>query len=192
MITVDNLCVSYDGRPVLRDLSFSVAPGEHVALMGPSGCGKSTLAHALLGLLAPDAGTIRVEGTVACVFQDLRLLPWCTALENIRAVLLRGESQWAALCLERVGLAQAANRYPAELSGGMLQRLALARALAVRADILLLDEPFRALDETTRAHMLSLVKEAAAEQTLLLITHAPEEAEALTHRTIRVNGDSSR
>ena len=149
MIEVHDLTVTYDGRDVLHKVTLTVPDGTHIALMGPSGCGKTTLLRVLAGLRAPDGGSVRVSpGRIACVFQEPRLLPWRTAAENVNAVLSdRAQTMpQARAWLERLELGAAAEQYPAALSGGMQQRVAIARALAYDAPVLLLDEPFRALD----------------------------------------------
>ena len=150
--------------------------------MGPSGCGKTTLLRVLAGLQAPDAGTVRVEpGRMACVFQEPRLLPWRTAAENVNAVLSdRAQTMPQALIwLERLELADARDQYPAALSGGMQQRVAIARALAYDAPVLLLDEPFRALDAALRARVIACIAAETQGRTLVLATHDPADADAL-------------
>ena len=163
-----------DGRVVaLEDITLDIAPGEFVSLVGPSGCGKTTLLRLMNGLLQPDTGTVLVRGEaptpnsdLAMVFQSARLLPWRSVLGNIEFVLaLRGLSRTARRerslgLLGAVGLRDFAEAFPHELSGGMQQRVGLARALAVEPDVLLMDEPFAALDamtrETLRAELLKL------------------------------------
>jgi NitT/TauT family transport system ATP-binding protein len=147
--------------------------------MGPSGCGKTTLLRIALGQLTPTEGT--VENTfrkTAVVFQEPRLLPWRTALENVNLVL--GDSKTtleaAKRHLQQVQLADALQKYPRELSGGMQQRVAMARALAVEGDLLVLDEPFKAMDEALRDQIIALTEKTDA--AILLVTH--EEAEART------------
>ena len=163
-------------------MTLTVPDGGHIALMGPSGCGKTTLLRVLAGLQAPNSGTVRVEpGRMACVFQEPRLLPWRTAAENVNAVLSdRAQTMPQALIwLERLELADARDQYPAALSGGMQQRVAIARALAYDAPVLLLDEPFRALDAALRARVTALIADAAREKTLVLATHDASDADAL-------------
>ena len=182
MIEVRDLTVTYDGRAVLRDVTLTVPDGGHIALMGPSGCGKTTLLRVLAGLQAPDSGTVRVEpGRMACVFQEPRLLPWRTAAENVNAVLSdRAQTMPQALIwLERLELADARDQSPAALSGGMQQRVAIARALAYDAPVLLLDEPFRALDAALRARVTACIAAETQGRTLVLATHDPADADAL-------------
>lgn len=182
MIETRDLTVTYGGRAVLREVDLTVPDGGHIALMGPSGCGKTTLLRVLAGLQAPDSGTVRVEpGRMSCVFQEPRLLPWRTAAENVNAVLSdRAQTMPQALAwLERLELGEAAEQYPAALSGGMQQRVAIARALAYDAPVLLLDEPFRGLDAALRARVTALIADAAADKTLVLATHDAADAAAL-------------
>ena len=160
MIEVHDLTVTYDGRDVLQHVTLTVPDGAHIALMGPSGCGKTTLLRVLAGLRAPDGGSVRVSpGRIACVFQEPRLLPWRTAAENVNAVLSDRTQTMpqARAWLERLELGEAAEQYPAALSGGMQQRVAIARALAYDAPVLLLDEPFRGLDAALRARVIACI-----------------------------------
>ena len=181
MIELKHISLAYGGQAVLRDCSLRVEPGERAALMGPSGCGKTTLLHIAAGLLSPDVGSATVQGSVSCVFQEPALFPWLTALENVNVVLgdspatLPQAEQWLAA----VGLADCAGKYPHQLSGGQKQRVSIARALAYGGDILLLDEPFRGLDEETRQKIAALISKTWAGKTLLLATHDAREAELL-------------
>ena len=181
MIRLHDLSLSFDGRQVLKNCNFRVAPGERVAITGPSGCGKTTLINVIAGLLRPENGSVEIGGTVSYVFQEPALFPWLTALENVNVVLsdsaaTRPEAErW----LEEVGLAAWADKYPRQLSGGQKQRVALCRALAFGGDVLLLDEPLKGLDPETREKTADLIRRAWAEKTLLLVTHDPWEAEAL-------------
>lgn len=183
MIKLHNVSLSYSAQPVLRRCSLSVAKGEHVALMGPSSCGKTTLLRCVAGLQTPDSGEIKTAGRVAYVFQEPRLLPWLTAEENIAVVLEKGTFLPSQL-LRKCALADAAGKYPRELSGGMQQRLAIARALAYDAEILLLDEPLKGLDEALREEMLALIGRYTAGKTLLLATHGRSEAQRLCERVL--------
>ena len=173
---------------VLDACSLRIKRGEHVALMGPSGCGKTTALRIALSLLPPDSGTVRVRTErVAAVFQEPRLLPWLTAVENVALVLsdpvkdLPKARQW----LSRLGIEEAAGQVPAQLSGGMRQRVSLARALATEPELLLLDEPFRALDEALRDDVMQTVREELPRCSILLITHERREAEALGCRILQ-------
>ena len=170
MIALENVRAACGGKPVLERCTLRIAPGEHAALSGPSGCGKTTLLRLVAGLRRPDAGSVRVGGTVAMVFQEPRLFPWLTAERNL-ALVTREAPRW----LEKAGLAGAAGKYPSELSGGMRQRVNICRALAAEADILLLDEPFQGLDAPLRRALAALVAECAAGKTLLLVSHDAED-----------------
>ena len=187
MLEVARIAVSYGEKAVLTDCSLSMDAGDHVALMSPSGCGKTTLLRVVLSLLPPGSGTVHCSAQrIAAVFQEPRLLPWCTAAENIAAVLSGGQkSESEALSwLEKVELADAAGLYPSALSGGMRQRVSLARALAYSPDLLLLDEPFQGLDDTLRLHMTELILSAVPHAAILLATHSEEDAKALGCRIL--------
>ena len=188
-----------EGQPPLLALdrvSFDIAPGEIVAVVGPSGCGKSTLLRILAGLAASSGGGVQFPGQTpfraGVVFQDSRLLPWRSAAGNIRfAMQGRGglpadaEARIAAV-LKLVDLAGFADHLPHELSGGMQQRVALARALVIEPQLLLMDEPFAALDALTRANMQEEVARIVAsdKRTVLLITHDIDEALLLADRVL--------
>jgi len=183
----------------LSDNSLDIARGELLCLIGPSGCGKSTLLNIIGGLLAPTAGAVQVAGKpvrgpmpqdIAFVFQENALFPWNTVMENVRlGMLFQGvpkaeHEPRANKSLEAVGLAEFAHHYPGQLSGGMRQRAALARALSLQTGILLMDEPFGALDEQTRMILgedLSVLL-ARTEKTIVFVTHSLGEAVFLADR----------
>src|SRR6266436_3045445 len=183
----------------LRDTSLDVARGELICLIGPSGCGKSTLLNILGGLIAPTAGSVEVFGKrvtgpmprdIAFVFQENALFPWNTVFENVNlGMLFQGVPRAARegrakRAIEAVGLKDFAQHYPAQLSGGMRQRAALARALSLETGILLMDEPFGALDEQTRMILgedLSVLL-SRAEKTIVFVTHSLGEATFLADR----------
>lgn len=180
MLKLTEVSHSFGDNAVLKDVSLTLAPGQRLALMGPSGKGKTTLLRIVLGLLRPDAGG--VENTfrnTAAVFQEPRLLPWRTAAENVNLVLgdRKDTLSRAMEQLRRLGLEEAGDKYPRELSGGMQQRTALARALAVDGDLLVLDEPFKALDEELRRKVIEEVGKTRA--AILLVTHDETEARML-------------
>ena len=188
MLECRDIRVVFGDRPVLSGCSLNLAPGERVALMGPSGCGKTTLLRVALKLQSPDGGTVQQDFKhVAAVFQEPRLLPWCTAAENINVVLGdRPETMPDALAwLDRMELSAAAGLVPAELSGGMRQRLSLARALAFSPELLVLDEPFKELDAELSARIAALVSSTARSTAILLATHSEDEAVALGCRILR-------
>ncbi|MCC6780981.1 MAG: ABC transporter ATP-binding protein [Hyphomicrobiales bacterium] len=183
----------------LRDISFGVREGEFVTLVGPSGCGKSTLLQILAGLVAPSAGRAVIDGQVmirpvpekvGVMFQDAWLLPWKTALENVefplalRKVAAAERKRRALPLLELVGLASFVHRYPDELSGGQRQRVAIARCLAQEPRVLLMDEPFAALDEQTRTRMGSELLQIWEKSggTVVFVTHGLTEAIYLADR----------
>ncbi|MWB98967.1 ATP-binding cassette domain-containing protein [Agromyces seonyuensis] len=186
-------------RPVLRNVSLEVAAGEILAIVGASGCGKSTLLRIAGGLDLGTSGRTLIDGTpvaefdrrTAVGFQEPRLLPWRSVAANVALGLPRGTPKAAgrervARLLELVGLSDAAERRPREISGGMAQRASLARALARRPGVLLLDEPFGALDALTRLKMQDLLLDVheAAPTTVLLVTHDVDEALQLADRVI--------
>ena len=189
MLDLRDIGVVFGNKTVLRSCSLSVTAGARVALMGPSGCGKTTLLRIALGLQSPDSGTVKnAFSRPAAVFQEPRLLPWRSAIENVNLVLSDGPetADEARAWLKKVELGDAAELFPAELSGGMQQRLSLARALAFGPDLLVLDEPFKGLDEALRSRMLALISSAAAERgAILLATHSEKEAAALGCRVLR-------
>jgi NitT/TauT family transport system ATP-binding protein len=184
-----------NGTQALRDLSFKVSEKEFVSLLGPSGCGKSTALRLAAGLLAPDAGRIEYlhgKPEIGFVFQEPTLMPWADALTNARLPLdlkhlPRGEAEArAAEVLARVGLKGFEHAFPRELSGGMKMRVSIARALAARPQLLLLDEPFAALDEITRNalgdDLLRLWREDGL--TVLFVTHSVSESSYLSERVL--------
>jgi NitT/TauT family transport system ATP-binding protein len=184
-----------NGVDALRGLSFQVKEGEFVSLIGPSGCGKSTALRLIAGLLAPDHGTIRWQGArpeLGFVFQEPTLMPWADALTNARLPLdlkhmARSESEArAARALERLGLKEFLHAYPRQLSGGMKMRVSIARALAAAPRVLLMDEPFAALDEPTRQSLnddlLALSREDGI--TVVFVTHNVMEASYLSDRVL--------
>jgi len=177
------------------EVDLHIAPGEFVALLGPSGCGKSTLLRIIAGLDKPDSGSIQAgpaQRQIGYVFQDAHLLPWRNALRNVALPLElsgvpRAERLTAATqAIERVELADAVARYPAELSGGMRMRVSLARALVTNPSLLLLDEPFAALDEITRQQLDEHLHRLWFERrmTVIFVTHSIMEATFLAQRAV--------
>lgn len=185
MIELCNVTAGYNRQTVLEGCSLKVRPGEHVAVMGPSGSGKTTLLRLISGTLAPQSGTIRVKAEkLACLFQEPRLFPWLTALENVNLVLSDSAEtlDTARHWLDVVGLSDAAGKYPAALSGGMRQRVSLARALAYGGDLYLLDEPMSALDGALSTQLLSLLQQYTQGKTMIFVTHNMEQAKSISDK----------
>jgi sulfonate transport system ATP-binding protein len=184
---VRGLSRSFGGRPVLDHLDLDIAPGEFIALIGRSGSGKSTLLRALAGLDREVTGELRVTGPAAVAFQEPRLVPWKRVSANV-SLGLRGEDPKAAAraALAEVGLTDRAGAWPLTLSGGEAQRASLARALVREPRLLLLDEPFSALDALTRIamHRLVLGLWTRHQPAVLLVTHDVDEALALADRVL--------
>ena len=201
-ITVANLTVEFplerDVVTALHDVSFELAPGEFCAIVGPSGCGKSTLLRTIAGLIAPTHGTATIHGDnpeqpdQAMVFQGTSVFPWMTVLRNAAYGLeMQGLDQpererIAGDLLRQVGLGDFVNAYPAQLSEGMRQRVAIARAFAMDPEVLLMDEPFGALDEQTRLvlqdELLRIWEETG--KTVVFVTHGIDEAMILADRIL--------
>ncbi|WP_394792511.1 ABC transporter ATP-binding protein [Rhodoferax sp.] len=186
-VVVRGLKQAYGARAVIDGLDLSIQRGEFVALLGESGCGKTTLLRALAGLDAVDAGRIDGPARPAVVFQEHRLLPWDALWRNV-ALGLSGDGirERAQAALAEVGLADRADDWPRNLSGGQAQRVALARALVQEPRLLLLDEPFAALDALTRIRMQGLVKQLVARHRpgVLLVTHDVDQAITLADRAL--------
>jgi NitT/TauT family transport system ATP-binding protein len=188
------------GVHALDRVSLSVAPGEFVCILGASGCGKSTLLNLVAGLDPPSAGTVTVDGRTSLMFQDAALFPWLTAAGNVELALrldgvARAERrERAGDLLEMVNLREFARKRPHELSGGMRQRVALARALSQRADVLLMDEPFGALDAMTRDVLHDEVERIWRETsvTVLFVTHNVREAVRLGDRVVLLSSRPGR
>jgi ABC-type nitrate/sulfonate/bicarbonate transport system ATPase subunit len=205
ILHVEGLSHSFGKHHVLRNLSLSIAPGESVALLGANGSGKSTLLRLVAGLLTPTAGRITLVGSAAAagrtevgiVFQEPRLLPWRTVLRNVTLPLeLAGESltsvrATAEAALVRVGAGRLLDRSPTEISGGERGRVALARALVRRPSLLLLDEPFAALDAITRARLDDDLPELVAGAATLLVTHDVAEALLVADRVLMLGADGA-
>ncbi len=188
---------AFQNLTVIERFDLKVPAGEFLAILGPSGCGKSTLLRIIARLLEPDRGTVTIEPDTdrfqtSFVFQDAHLLPWRTVVDNAVLPLElmgvgRAERQARALtALGEVGLTDAADRYPAQLSGGMRMRVSLARALVSEPRLLLLDEPFAALDEITRFHLDLRLRELWKERglTVVFVTHSISEAAFLANRAV--------
>ena len=181
MLTLKNVTHAYEGHTVIENLSFTFPTSGIVALMGASGMGKTTLLRLLCGLEAPTSGQVENNCQKTAVsFQEPRLIPNLTCLRNLTFVMENEkQSDTARALLAALELSDYENERPDALSGGMKQRLSLARALVTNADLLLLDEPFSALDEALKSRVIPLVKSANPNGLTLVITHDKAEAEAL-------------
>lgn len=207
-IRLDHVCFSYrdHGRDeqALKDIDLTISDGSFVCVLGRSGCGKTTLLKLIAGLYLPQSGEIRLGGTAitgpdtdrGVVFQNDTLFPWMTALKNVqfgirqaRREIPKAEARRLAMeYLDMVGMADCADRYPFQLSGGMQQRVAIARALAMDTEVLLLDEPFGALDTRNRRELQELLERlwcvTSGRKTVVFITHDIEEAALLADRIL--------
>ncbi len=203
-LIINHVDFSYAGNKVLQQISLSIAPGEFVTLLGPSGCGKTTLLRMLAGLAHPDSGNLQWNGKEiktpsperGVVFQDYSLFPWLTLASNITLAIRKsrrkiGRSDSRTLAHEfirLVGLEGSEGKYPFELSGGMRQRGAIARALAAEPDVLLLDEPFGALDPATRTRLQELLLDLCETKqhkiTTVFVTHDIREAVFMGNRVV--------
>jgi sulfonate transport system ATP-binding protein len=202
-IRAERVVKRFDDRTILNELSLEVKPSEIVSLIGPSGCGKSTLLRLLSGLEQDHGGRLQIDGAevsgpsraVGLMFQEPRLLPWLTVRDNVRFGVRKGApaDQARALVddlLRQVQLDQAAQQLPRQLSGGMAQRAALARSLAAEPGVLLLDEPFSAVDALTRMRLQELLLAIweRTKVTMLLVTHDLDEALYLSDRVAVMSG----
>jgi ABC-type nitrate/sulfonate/bicarbonate transport system ATPase subunit len=203
-LRIDDVSRAFDSGNVIQDISLDIHQGEFVSIVGPSGSGKSTLFNIVSGLIQPTGGRVLIDGRdvtgerghVGYMLQKDLLLPWRTVVGNIvlgaalRRKVTREDRQRAAELATRYGLGEFLNHYPQALSGGMRQRVAFMRTLALQADLLLLDEPFGALDAQTRLEMqmwlLSICQELNA--TILFITHDVDEAIFLSDRVVVFTG----
>ena len=208
VVRLESIEVRYEDSLALSATDLEFAPGSFTSLLGPTGCGKSTLLNTIAGFVTPTSGRVLMDGVPVTgpgpdrgmVFQHYALLPWFTARGNVefalkRFGLPRAERRERALeSLQAVGLADAAEKYPAQLSGGMRQRVALARALAAEPQVLLMDEPFGALDAITRARMQRLLAQLwqRTRTTVVFVTHDVDEALALSQRVVVMAADPGR
>lgn len=178
MLDAVNVSKAFDGKPVIRNLTLHLKAGERYSLMGQSGCGKTTLLNLLMGLLKPDSGSVHLKdgARISAVFQEDRLLKQMTAAANIALINPQAREKAEALLLE-LGIDPESLPQPiSAYSGGMKRRVALARALLADFDILFLDEPYKGLDEDTRARVMKIVDAYTQGKTVVLVTHDAEEA----------------
>ena len=193
-IVLEGVSKTYEGKPVLRDLSLRFEEGKVTAIMGPSGLGKTTLLKILLGLESCEGSVTGMEGRrPAVVFQESRLLPWLSLKQNLELVCGPGKDREIADALALMELTDAADKKPAELSGGMQRRGALARAIAYGGDILVLDEPFTGLDEDLKERIAGKLSRQWREsgKTVLFVTHDSTEAKAYADTIVKLNEGGS-
>ena len=190
-LTVDVRAKAFGGRTVLRGVGFSLAEGERAALLGPSGIGKTTLLGLIAGIDRDFEGRVeRPSGRIAMVFQSPRLLPWRTLAENVALIPEAGGMERAHMLLAEVGLAEAADEYPEKVSLGMQRRAALARAIAIRPSLILMDEPLVSLDPEAAASMREILNHTLDRTgaTALTATHDRREALMLSDRLLELGG----
>jgi ABC-type nitrate/sulfonate/bicarbonate transport system ATPase subunit len=201
MITINNVSKKFGDIDILKDINCFIGNNELLALTGPSGSGKTTLLRIIAGTLKPDSGSITLSSNkIGFVFQDHRLLPWKTSLENIELVLratgMSGDDsiKQARFWLEKVGLSQYARYYPSQLSGGMVQRITIARAFAIEPDIILMDEPFSNLNAELKDSLMLMVKKVLMEYnaTVVYVTHDLMEALLMADRLFELGKDGLR
>lgn len=206
LIQVDDVSIGYTGRVAVDRIDLAVRPNEFVSIIGPSGCGKSTLLHLLSGLIEPVRGSVAVRGIdstgaigaalkVGYVFQDHRLLPWRTVAQNLDIAMKNAgvpREEWAGLRSRYLSLLHVADyehSLPMQLSGGQRQRVSIARALAVRPDVVLMDEPFSGLDEVTARTIRRQLdaSRVAEDPATIFVTHSIREALYLSDRVIMLS-----
>ncbi len=205
ILNTESICVTYQESLIaLQNVSLDIPSAKLTAILGPSGCGKTTLLKVIAGLINPTSGTVKVRGKEidgpgpdrALVFQDFALLPWATVLENVgfglraRGIPKKDREEKSLHYIKEVGLIGFEDKYPHQLSGGMRQRTGLARALTINSDILLMDEPFSAVDEQMRRKLqedlLNLLK--VESKTVIFVTHSIEEAVYLADQVVILSG----
>ena len=187
---IEHLSFSFDDKKIFDDFNLSVQDHCITAIMAPSGCGKTTLLRLIAGLIKPSGGRIVTNSNnVGIMFQEPRLFGQLTALQNVMLVIndKANKSEQAMQLLKAFGVSDAADKYPEELSGGMAKRVSLARAIAYNPDILLLDEPFSALDEDTKSYVMSAAKQLLHDKTVILVTHDAQEATEFADKIITLS-----
>ncbi len=204
IVSLDNVSLRYHSvsgeTPAVSHLNLEVLPGEFICIVGPSGCGKSSILSMLAGLLSPSEGSIRIDGEIGYMLQKDYLLEWRSIRSNailgleIQKKLTKENIEYVDTLLEQYGLGDFKEHYPYQLSGGMRQRVALIRTLAVRPDILLLDEPFSALDYQTRLSVSDEIGSIIRKEgkTAILVSHDISEAISLSDRVVVLSGRPAR
>lgn len=184
MVTLDNVNFARGTKPVLTDFNLSVAKGERICLFGPSGCGKTTALRLIAGLETQNSGNITVNGDISYVFQEHRLCPAVTVLQNI--LMVTKDENKAFETLEALGIADCAHKKPAKMSGGQRQRAAIARALCANADILLLDEPFSAIDLENVHKVSKEILKLYGDKTVIMVSHDMTHAELMGAKIVNM------
>lgn len=185
-IKIENLTAEYNGVVILKNLNFTLPAKGCVCFFGPSGSGKTTLLQIIAGLKKPLNGMVCMDyPKISYVFQENRLIPWLTALDNVSIVCESPEI--AVEWLEKVGLEDDSGKYPTQLSGGMKQRVNIARALAYDAPVILLDEPFKGLDDTIKSRIIDLFNEMKKDRLLILVTHDQNDVRLLADQIFNIN-----
>ncbi len=199
MLELSEVSKSYNGQTILDRVSMKIATNEVTGLLGPSGSGKSTILKIVAGIIQPDSGTVKIGSQrIGFVFQEHRLIPWKTAAENVcfslqaSGVKKKEAQERAETILQQVELGSCINQYPGQLSGGMCQRVSIARALAIRPDILLLDEPLSSLDQDLKNNLLDFLEtilKGHQDMTVLYVTHDPSELQRFSHFVYQTGTD---
>ena len=185
-IALSNVTKRYGIKTVFESLTVSFQAGQRVCLMGPSGCGKTTLLRLVMGLERPDAGCVSSVDKVSAVFQEDRLLPLQSALGNLRFTLGRGQDERIKSLLFELGLGEDLETPVCRFSGGMKRRVAIARALGAEYDLLLLDEPFKGLDEQNKTTAARVIRRCLNQKTLIMVTHDKAEAGLMDARVMNL------
>ena len=180
MIRLEHVYKGFSGKSVLEDIPLALPEKGFCAITGRSGRGKTTLLYLIAGLYRPDRGSIQRSGErISMVFQEDRLLPWETAAQN---AAIASTPEIAAELLSELGLGAELDKYPKELSGGMQRRVSIARALAAKADVYIMDEPFKGLDRETHSAVFGVIRRRTEDALLIMVTHDPSDAECADMR----------